>query len=47
MLELGFSRLDVVHWIHGGDTDLDNLVLLCHRHHWEVHEGNWQLVKSE
>jgi hypothetical protein len=37
----------VVHWVHGGSTDLDNLVLLCHRHHWMVHEGGWQLVKSE
>ncbi|HEY1420842.1 MAG TPA: DUF222 domain-containing protein [Candidatus Dormibacteraeota bacterium] len=37
----------VVHWVHGGSTDLGNLVLLCHRHHWMVHEGGWQLVKSE
>jgi hypothetical protein len=34
----------VVHWIHGGDTDMDNLVLLCRRHHWMVHEGDWQIV---
>jgi hypothetical protein len=37
----------VVHWIHGGDTDLDNLILLCHRHHRMVHEGGCQLVRSE
>jgi hypothetical protein len=37
----------VVHWIHGGGTDLDNLILLCHRHHWLVHEGRWQLVKGD
>jgi hypothetical protein len=37
----------VVHWIHGGTTDLDNLILLCHRHHWMVHEGKWQLVRSD
>jgi hypothetical protein len=36
----------VVHWIHGGSTDLDNLVLLCHRHHWMVHEGGWQIIRS-
>ncbi|HEY3194224.1 MAG TPA: HNH endonuclease signature motif containing protein, partial [Candidatus Dormibacteraeota bacterium] len=36
----------VVHWIQGGSTDLDNLVLLCHRHHWMVHEGKWQLVRA-
>jgi hypothetical protein len=34
-----------VHWARGGTTDLDNLVLLCHRHHRLVHEGGWQLVK--
>jgi hypothetical protein len=37
----------VVHWIHGGSSDLDNLILLCHRHHWMVHEGNWQLVRGD
>jgi hypothetical protein len=37
----------VVHWIHGGATDLDNLVLLCHRHHRMVHEGNWQIVRGD
>src|SRR5438477_6485329 len=37
----------LVHWIDGGDTDLDNLVLLCRRHHRMVHEGGWQLIKTE
>jgi hypothetical protein len=37
----------VVHWIHGGATDLDNLVLLCHRHHRMVHEGSWQIVRGD
>lgn len=37
----------VVHWIHGGTTDLDNLVLLCHRHHRMIHEGEWQLVRLD
>ena len=35
------------HWIDGGQSDLANLVLLCHRHHWMVHEGRWQIVKRE
>src|ERR1700694_1788577 len=35
------------HWIDGGGSDLDNLVLLCHRHHWMVHEGRWQIVKLQ
>ena len=37
----------IKHWAHGGATDLDNLVLLCHRHHWLVHEGGWELVRGE
>ncbi|HEY3194619.1 MAG TPA: HNH endonuclease signature motif containing protein [Candidatus Dormibacteraeota bacterium] len=37
----------VVHWIHGGSTDLDNLILLCHRHHWMVHDGGWQIVRAD
>jgi hypothetical protein len=37
----------VVHWIHGGSTNLDNLVLLCHRHHRMVHEDNWQIAKTD
>lgn len=37
----------LVHWVHGGATDLDNLVLLCKRHHRMVHEGGWQLVRDD
>ena len=29
----------LVHWVDGGATDLDNLVLLCRRHHRALHEG--------
>ncbi len=35
------------HWIQGGTSDLPNLALLCYRHHWNVHEGGWQLVRTE
>jgi hypothetical protein len=35
------------HWAHGGPTDLSNLVLLCHRHHWLVHEGGWELARGD
>jgi len=31
------------HWLHGGATDLANLVLLCRAHHRAAHEGGWQL----
>ena len=37
----------LVHWVQGGATDLSNLVLLCHRHHWMVHEGGWKLVRAD
>jgi hypothetical protein len=29
------------HWAHGGETNLDNLVLLCFHHHRLVHEGGY------
>ncbi len=37
----------LVHWLHGGGGDLPNLALLCHRHHWLVHEGGWQIVRGD
>jgi hypothetical protein len=37
----------LVPWSKGGSSDLDNQVLLCHRHHWMVHEGGWQLVRTD
>jgi hypothetical protein len=29
----------LVHWIHGGETSLDNSGLVCERHHTKVHHG--------
>ena len=34
----------VRHWAHGGATRLDNLVLLCRRHHRAVHEGGLRVT---
>ena len=34
----------VEHWAHGGATALDNLVLLCRRHHRAVHEGGFRVA---
>ena len=36
----------VVHWRHGGRTDLANLVLLCDHHHHVVHQPDW-IVKFD
>jgi hypothetical protein len=36
-----------VHWIHGGGGEIENQVLLCGRHHWKVHEGGWQLIRTD
>ena len=33
-------------WEQGGCTDIDNLVLLCVRHHHAVHEGGWQIARA-
>ena len=32
------------HWVDGGATALDNLVLVCRRHHRLVHEGGWDVA---
>ena len=36
----------VRHWADGGETRLDNLVLLCRRHHRAVHEDGFQLAMA-
>jgi hypothetical protein len=30
-------------WQHGGETSIDNLVLLCRRHHVLVHRSEWEV----
>ena len=36
----------IKHWADGGETSLDNLVLLCRHHHRFVHEGGFDCEKS-
>jgi Domain of unknown function (DUF222)/HNH endonuclease len=36
----------LTHWADGGPTSLDNLALLCRRHHRTVHERRWQLTRG-
>lgn len=35
----------VVHWAHGGETDPDNCVRLCGRHHRLLHEGGYSVER--
>jgi Domain of unknown function (DUF222)/HNH endonuclease len=35
----------VQHWAEGGETRLDNLLLLCSTHHKLVHEGGFSIVR--
>jgi hypothetical protein len=34
----------VIHWVHGGPTNLDNLLCLCSIHHTLVHEFGWSVI---
>jgi hypothetical protein len=36
----------VRHWAQGGETSLDNLVLLCRHHHRLVHEGGFSVRRE-
>jgi hypothetical protein len=33
----------VKHWARGGETSLENCLLLCRHHHRLVHEGGWEI----
>jgi hypothetical protein len=36
----------IEHWLHGGETSLDNVLLLCTGHHHLVHEGGWTVTSA-
>ena len=41
------SRCDahhIIHWLNGGPTKLDNLVLLCHAHHQHLHKYGCRII---
>jgi len=37
----------ITHWADGGETKMDNLILLCRRHHRAVHEGGLRVEVVE
>ncbi len=36
----------VRHWLHGGETSLENLLMLCTAHHCLIHEGGWTVTSD-
>jgi hypothetical protein len=36
----------IIHWADGGETKLDNLILLCRRHHRFVHEHGYTITRT-
>jgi hypothetical protein len=43
----GTDAHHIEHWVHGGTTDRDNLVLLCCFHHRAVHEGGFTVERVD
>ena len=38
----------VAEWVKDkGGTNTATMVLLCYRHHWRVHEGGWQIARTD
>ena len=35
------------HWLNGGETNPDNMTLLCTHHHRMLHEGGFSIVREE
>jgi hypothetical protein len=43
----GTQAHHVIHWAHGGRTDLDNLILLCWRCHRMIHDQGFRLARDQ
>ena len=37
----------IQHWAHGGQTNLDNLVLVCTSCHHNIHDNGWQITQNQ
>ena len=47
-LPLACDAHHIVHWVDGGDTSLDNMIMLCRHHHTLIHESPWAVrIDSE
>jgi hypothetical protein len=36
----------VQHWLHGGRTDVDNLILICSFHHQVIHDHGYRIQRQ-
>jgi hypothetical protein len=36
----------IQHWLHGAETSVENISLLCTAHHHLVHEGGWSVARA-
>ena len=36
----------IIHWADGGDTNAENLILLCRFHHGRIHTTGWTVEKT-
>jgi len=37
----------IKHWAEGGETSLDNLLMLCRHHHRQLHQGKFTIEKAD
>jgi hypothetical protein len=40
----GLQAHHIRHWLHGGRTDIDNLVLICEAHHRLIHDHGYRVA---
>ncbi len=43
----GLHAHHIRHWVHGGSTDAENLVMLCRFHHRLVHEEGFSIAHED
>lgn len=43
----GLHAHHVIHWLNGGPTELDNLILVCSFHHHVIHDGGSEVERRD